>query len=60
MYAVLCERNDLISVPAGTAHWFDMGERPNLVAIRMFNNPQGWNASLTGDAIASQFPRLDD
>ena len=37
-----------------------MGERPNLVAIRMFNNPQGWNASLTGDAIASQFPRLDD
>ncbi|MEN5089949.1 acireductone dioxygenase [Pseudomonas protegens] len=60
VYAVLCERNDLISVPAGTAHWFDMGEEPHLVAIRLFNNPQGWAANLTGDAIASQFPRLDD
>ncbi|MGE8349015.1 MAG: 1,2-dihydroxy-3-keto-5-methylthiopentene dioxygenase [Pseudomonas protegens] len=60
VYAVLCERNDLISVPAGTAHWFDMGEEPHLVAIRLFSNPQGWAASLTGDAIASQFPRLDD
>lgn len=60
VYAVLCERNDLISLPAGTAHWFDMGEEPHLVAIRLFSNPQGWSVSLTGDAIASQFPRLDD
>ncbi|NBF03880.1 acireductone dioxygenase [Pseudomonas sp. Fl5BN2] len=60
VYVVLCERNDLISVPAGTAHWFDMGENPYLVAIRMFNNPEGWVARLTGDDIASQFPRLED
>ena len=60
VYAVLCERNDLISLPAGTAHWFDMGEEPNLVAIRLFNNPQGWVANPTGDPIASQFPRLED
>lgn len=60
VYAVLCERNDLISLPAGTAHWFDSGENPYLVAIRLFNNPQGWVASPTGDDIASQFPRLDD
>ncbi|PYY79659.1 acireductone dioxygenase [Pseudomonas sp. TKO26] len=60
VYAVLCERNDLISLPAGTAHWFDMGEEPNLVAIRLFTNAQGWVANPTGDAIASQFPRLED
>ncbi|SDY99320.1 acireductone dioxygenase [Pseudomonas sp. NFIX28] len=60
VYAVLCEKNDLISVPAGTAHWFDMGENPYLVAIRMFNNPQGWVATATGSDIASQFPRLED
>jgi 1,2-dihydroxy-3-keto-5-methylthiopentene dioxygenase len=42
VYAVLCEKNDLISVPAGTKHWFDMGEHPHFVAIRLFNNPEGW------------------
>lgn len=57
VYAVLCERNDLISVPAGTRHWFDMGEHPHFVAVRLFNNPEGWVAQFTGDDIASRFPR---
>ncbi|SDH11731.1 1,2-dihydroxy-3-keto-5-methylthiopentene dioxygenase [Pseudomonas benzenivorans] len=60
VYAVLCEKNDLISVPAGTRHWFDMGEHPHFVAIRLFNNPEGWVAQFTGEDIASHFPRLDD
>ena len=60
VYAVLCEKNDLISVPAGTRHWFDMGEQPHFVAIRLFNNPEGWVAQFTGDAIASRFPQLED
>ncbi|CAD5110111.1 1,2-dihydroxy-3-keto-5-methylthiopentene dioxygenase [Zestomonas carbonaria] len=60
VYAVLCEKNDLISVPAGTRHWFDMGEEPHFVAIRLFNNPEGWVAKFTGEDIASRFPRLDD
>jgi len=60
VYAVLCEKNDLISVPAGTRHWFDMGEHPHFVAIRLFNNPEGWVAQFTGADIASRFPRLED
>ncbi|GBL56592.1 putative oxidase [Pseudomonas citronellolis] len=60
VYAVLCEKNDLISVPAGTRHWFDMGERPHFVAIRLFNNPEGWVAKFTGDEIAGRFPLLED
>ncbi|HBX55437.1 1,2-dihydroxy-3-keto-5-methylthiopentene dioxygenase [Pseudomonas sp. UBA2684] len=60
IYAVLCEKGDLISVPAGTRHWFDMGEHPHFVAIRLFNNPEGWVAQFTGEDIASRFPRLDD
>ncbi|WP_370601446.1 acireductone dioxygenase [Pseudomonas nitroreducens] len=58
VYAVLCEKNDLISVPAGTRHWFDMGERPHFVAIRLFNNAEGWVAKFTGDGIAKRFPLL--
>lgn len=60
VYCILCERNDLISVPAGTKHWFDMGESPEFVAIRLFNNPEGWVAQYTGDHIADNFPRLED
>jgi cupin superfamily acireductone dioxygenase involved in methionine salvage len=28
VYAVLCKAGDLLSVPANTTHWFDMGTRP--------------------------------
>lgn len=59
VYAVLCMKGDLISVPAGTLHWFDMGPRPRFTAIRLFNNPDGWIARFTGDPIAERFPRLD-
>lgn len=57
VYAVLCEEGDLISVPAGMRHWFDMGPSPKFTAIRLFTNPDGWVANFTGDAIADRFPR---
>ena len=60
VYALLCEKDDLISVPANTRHWFDMGPNPVFTAIRLFNNPEGWVASFTGDDIASRFPLLEN
>lgn len=60
VYEVLCEKGDLISVPANTPHWFDMGPNPHFVAIRLFNNPEGWVANFTGNDIASRFPRLEN
>ena len=60
VYSMLCEKNDLISVPANTRHWFDMGPNPSFTAIRLFNNPEGWVANFTGDDIATKFPRLDN
>jgi 1,2-dihydroxy-3-keto-5-methylthiopentene dioxygenase len=57
---VLCERDDWIAVPAGTRHWFDMGPAPCFCALRFFDDPAGWVADFTGDAIADRFPRLDD
>lgn len=59
VYGVLCTRGDLISVPAGARHWFDMGPRPNFKAIRLFITPEGWVANFTGDPIAERFPRLE-
>lgn len=59
VYEVLCEQGDLISVPAGTPHWFDMGEAPSFVAIRLFNDPSGWIAEATGSELAAACGRLE-
>lgn len=59
VYIVLCEQGDLISVPAGVRHWFDMGEQPHFRCIRLFTNPEGWVAEYTGDDIATRFPDLE-
>lgn len=60
VYEVLCQAGDLISVPANTPHWFDMGPSPEFIAIRLFNNPDGWVAHYTGNNIAARFNRLEN
>ncbi|RKP49637.1 1,2-dihydroxy-3-keto-5-methylthiopentene dioxygenase [Pararobbsia silviterrae] len=60
VYKVVCTEGDLISVPAGTRHWFDMGGAPRFTAIRLFGTPDGWVATFTGDPIASTLPLIDD
>jgi 1,2-dihydroxy-3-keto-5-methylthiopentene dioxygenase len=57
--AVVCEGGDLLSVPAGTRHWFDMGARPDFVAVRFFKEEDGWIGDFTGDRIGERFPTLD-
>jgi 1,2-dihydroxy-3-keto-5-methylthiopentene dioxygenase len=59
VYGVLCEKGDLISVPAGTPHWFDMGTAPSFRAIRFFTNPEGWVAQFSGSPISRQFADYD-
>jgi len=58
VYGVLCEKGDLISVPADTPHWFDMGENPRFKCIRLFTTPEGWVAQFTGDKIAAGYPQF--
>ena len=57
--AVLCQAGDLISIPAGTKHWFDMGSEPAFQCIRLFSDAQGWVAQYTGDPLARRFPTFD-
>jgi len=57
---VSCTVGDLLVVPDGTRHWFDMGANPAFVAIRWFTDPAGWIAQPTGWAEAARFPRLED
>jgi 1,2-dihydroxy-3-keto-5-methylthiopentene dioxygenase len=59
VYALQCEKQDLIRVPSGTPHWFDMGPAPDFTCIRLFTNPEGWAAQWTGDAIAERMPLFE-
>jgi 1,2-dihydroxy-3-keto-5-methylthiopentene dioxygenase len=58
VYGLMCARGDLIGLPAGTPHWFDMGDTPHFKAIRLFTADGGWAPRFTGDSIAGRFPRL--
>ncbi|MET9295683.1 cupin [Streptomyces sp. NPDC003077] len=59
VHAVLCEKGDLLGVPRGTTHWFDMGTSPSFTAIRFFHEEDGWVGNFTGDRIAERFPDYD-
>ena len=59
VWMVLCEKGDLISVPAGVTHWFDMGVAPDFKCIRFFVIPEGWVEQVTGSEIAQRFPDFD-
>ncbi|MEU8111021.1 cupin domain-containing protein [Micromonospora sp. NPDC048947] len=60
VHAVVCEAGDLLSVPRGTRHWFDMGRQPQFTAIRFFQEEDGWIADFTGEPTARQIPYLDE
>ena len=59
VHAVYCEAGDLISVPANTTHWFDMGTAPHYVSVRFFHDDDGWVGHFTGSPIAESFATLD-
>lgn len=58
VFNLLCEQGDLISVPAGTKHWFDAGEtNPFVKAIRIFIDMQGWIPEYTGSSIEQKYSK---
>ena len=59
VYTILCEKGDLISVPANATHWFDMGENPHFKCIRLFTTPEGWVANFTGSEISKKHPDFE-
>ncbi len=56
VFNLLCERGDLISVPAGTKHWFDAGDlNPFVKAIRIFIDMSGWVPEYTNSGKENEF-----
>ena len=46
VYQAICVRGDLISVPAGTPHWFDMGPDPEFIRDPLVQQPRGLGAGV--------------
>jgi 1,2-dihydroxy-3-keto-5-methylthiopentene dioxygenase len=56
IFNLLCEQGDLISVPTGTKHWFDAGEKnPFVKAIRIFSNTDAWTPAYTDSKIETKY-----
>jgi 1,2-dihydroxy-3-keto-5-methylthiopentene dioxygenase len=45
--AIEMEAGDLITVPRGTLHWFDLCADRRIKAIRLFQDPSGWTPYYT-------------
>lgn len=49
--AIEVEAGDLIRVPRGTWHWFDLCGDRRIRAIRLFQNPVGWTPRYTDSGV---------
>ena len=49
--ALEVEAGDLVSVPRGTWHWFDLCRERQIWAIRLFQDPAGWTPNYTGSGV---------
>src|SRR5262245_26830871 len=53
--AVEVEAGDLLTVPAGTRHWFDLCADRTIRAIRLFQDPAGWTPRYTDSDIDESY-----
>ncbi len=51
VFAIEVEAGDLIRVPRGTHHWFDLCADRRIRAIRLFQDPSGWTPHYTGTGV---------
>jgi 1,2-dihydroxy-3-keto-5-methylthiopentene dioxygenase len=55
VFAIEVEAGDLIRVPRGTHHWFDLCGERRIRAIRLFQDPSGWTPHYTESGTDREF-----
>jgi 1,2-dihydroxy-3-keto-5-methylthiopentene dioxygenase len=55
VFAIEVEAGDLIRVPRGTHHWFDLCGERRIRAIRLFQDVSGWTPQYTGTGVDQAF-----
>jgi 1,2-dihydroxy-3-keto-5-methylthiopentene dioxygenase len=56
--AIEVEAGDLIAVPRGTLHWFNLCASREIKAIRLFQDPSGWAPNYTESNVDARFQPL--
>ena len=55
VFAVQVESGDLINVPRGTKHWFNLCEDKAIRCIRLFEDPAGWAPHYIDEAVHGKY-----
>ncbi|MCA9197043.1 MAG: cupin domain-containing protein [Planctomycetales bacterium] len=55
VFAVQVESGDLINVPSGTKHWFDLCSDRTIRCIRLFLDPAGWAPHYVEDNVDHKY-----
>jgi 1,2-dihydroxy-3-keto-5-methylthiopentene dioxygenase len=55
VFALEVQAGDLIRVPRGTWHWFDLCPEREIRAIRLFQDPAGWTPRYTESGVDRNF-----
>ena len=55
VFAIEVGQGDLIRVPRGTWHWFDLCAERRIRAIRLFQDPSGWTPHYTSSGVDKNF-----
>jgi 1,2-dihydroxy-3-keto-5-methylthiopentene dioxygenase len=58
VFAIEVERGDLIRVPKGTHHWFDLCGDRRIRAVRLFQDVSGWTPHYTNSGVDAGFQPL--
>lgn len=58
VFSIEVESGDLIRVPRGTLHWFDLCADRRIRAIRLFQDPAGWTPHYTASGVDEGFQPL--
>lgn len=55
VFAIQVEAGDLINVPKGTMHWFDLCDEKTIRAIRLFQDTAGWAPHYVEGAVHGRY-----
>lgn len=58
VFAVEVETGDLINVPRGTKHWFNLCDDRAIRCIRLFEDPAGWTPEYIATGIHERYQPL--
>jgi 1,2-dihydroxy-3-keto-5-methylthiopentene dioxygenase len=58
VFALQLDAGDLINVPRGTEHWFDLCSDRTIRAIRLFQDATGWTPYYTDSGIDKGYQPL--